>query len=91
MIYEIIILPTADKDIQILKKNEPQAFKKVMKLISELQEHPETGTGHPKPLSGDRAGQWSRRITDKHRLIYEIEEEKITVFVLSAYGHYDDK
>lgn len=28
---------------------------------------------------------------DKHRLVYKIEEEKITVLVLSAYGHYDDK
>jgi toxin YoeB len=91
MIYEIIILPTADKDIQFLKKNEPQAYKKAIKLIGELQEHPEIGTGHPKPLGGDRSGQWSRRITDKHRLIYEIQEEKIIVLVLSAYGHYDDK
>lgn len=49
------------------------------------------GTGKPEPLSGDRSGQWSRRITQKHRLIYEIEENIVTVDVLSAYGHYDDK
>jgi len=90
MIYEIIILPTADKDIRALKKNEQQAYKKVMKFIAELQIHPTIGTGHPKPLSGDRTGQWSRRITDKHRLVYEIEEELI-VRVLAAWGHYNDK
>ena len=53
--------------------------------------HPRTGTGHPEQLKGDRAGQWSRTITRKHRLIYEIFETEVYVDVLSAYGHYDDK
>ncbi|HRN44897.1 MAG TPA: type II toxin-antitoxin system YoeB family toxin [Flavobacterium sp.] len=34
---------------------------------------------------------WSRRINDKHRLIYRIESEKVIVLVLSLWGHYDDK
>lgn len=62
-----------------------------MKLVVELREHPATGTGRPKPLGGDRAGQWSRRITRKHRLIYKINEKEIIVLLLSAWGHYDDK
>ncbi|HPM11039.1 MAG TPA: type II toxin-antitoxin system YoeB family toxin [Paludibacter sp.] len=45
----------------------------------------------PKPLGGDRAGQWSRRITEKHRLVYLIEEEKVNILILSTYGHYNDK
>ena len=91
MIYDVIFSEEANEDIKFLKRNEPLAYKKLLKLLVELQEHPKIGTGHSKPLSGDRNGQWSRRITDKHRLIYEIEEEKISVLVLSAYGHYDDK
>lgn len=91
MIYEIIITDEANADIQRLKRNEPQAYKKLAKLLTELMQHPETGTGHPKPLGNNRAGQWSRRITDKHRLTYQIEDEEIIVLILSAYGHYDDK
>ena len=91
MIYDVIFSEEANEDIKFLKRNEPQAYKKLLKLLVELQEHPKVGTGHPKPLGGDRSGQWSRRITDKHRLIYEIEKEKISVLVLSAYGHYDEK
>jgi len=53
--------------------------------------HPHTGTGHPEQLKGDRTGQWSRTITKKHRLIYEIFETEVHVDVLSAYGHYGDK
>ena len=59
--------------------------------LAELQEHPRTGTGKPELLSGDRAGQWSRRISQKHRLVYEIEETIVKVDILSAYGHYEDK
>lgn len=89
--YILKFAPQALEDLSRLKKSEPAAFKKAGKLLAELQEHPQTGTGKPEPLSGDRSGQWSRRITKKHRLIYEIEENIITVDVLSACGHYGDK
>jgi toxin YoeB len=89
--YRVVFLPEARKDALILYKSEPQAYKKLEKLIQELEDHPETGTGHPKPLGGDKVGQWSRRITDKHRLIYAITEEQVAVLILSARGHYSDK
>ena len=89
--YKISYTEKAEKDLTAFKRNEPQSFKKVIKLIDELTEHPTTGTGKPKQLSGDRAGQWSRRISEKHRLIYMIDNEKVVVLLLSAYGHYDDK
>ncbi len=79
------------EDMAKLKRQEPTAFKKAIKLIDELYEHPKTGTGKPEPLSGDRVGQWSRRITKKHRLVYEIRDMEVIVIVISAYGHYEDK
>lgn len=54
-------------------------------------EHPHTGTGHPEQLSGDLSGKWSRRITKRHRLIYEIHDNEVVVIVISSYGHYSDK
>lgn len=89
--YTLTYAPTAEEDLRKLKRNEPAAFKKVCLLLNELVEHPKTGTGHPHPLTGDRAGEWSRSITKKHRLVYEIREQEVCVLVLSAYGHYDDK
>ena len=82
--YTLIFAPQAIEDLSKLKKSEPAAFKKAGKLLAELQEHPRTGTGKPEPLSGDRAGQWSRRISQKHRLVYEIEETIVKVDVLTA-------
>ena len=89
--YTIIYSPKAKEDFLKLRRDEPAAFKKASKFIEELKVHPKTGTGHPEPLKGDRSGQWSRAITKKHRMIYEILENEVYVDVLSAYGHYDDK
>lgn len=89
--YEIEFSSISLIDIAKLKKSEPVCYKKLVKLLDELREHPQTGTGHPEPLKGTSVQTWSRRISDKHRLVYQIENERVKVFVLSAYGHYDDK
>lgn len=91
MTYKIVNTPRADEDMVKLAQSEPKAFAKAQALIEELKEHPRTGTGHPEQLSGDRAGQWSRRITQKHRLVYEINDNEVIVLVLTSYGHYNDK
>ena len=89
--YRIAYVSKVQKDLAKLKENEPKSFNKALKLINELVDHPRTGTGHPEQLSGDHSSQWSRRITKKHRLVYEIHDSEVVVLVLSSYGHYDDK
>ena len=91
IMYKIKFQKEAEKDLKRLKKNEPKTFQKAVDLLNELVYHPKIGTGHPEPLSGDRIGQWSRRITKKHRLVYEIHETEVIVLVLTAYGHYDER
>jgi toxin YoeB len=91
MAYELRYTPIANMGLANLERNEPKAFGKALRLLEEIQEHPRTGTGHPEQLSGDLTGKWSRRITKKHRLIYEIHDMEVIVIVISAYGHYSDK
>ena len=91
MAYSIRYQKQAIEDAKKLKREEPKAFEKLLKLEAELKEHPRTGTGKPEPLSGNRTGEWSRRITKKHRLVYEIHDTEVVVLVLTAFGHYDDK
>lgn len=91
MSYTIKYQKQAVIDAARLKKDEPNAFKKLLKLEAELREHPRTGTGHPEQLRCDRSNQWSRHITQKHRLIYEIYDTEVVVIILTAWGHYDDK
>lgn len=89
MTYDIIYAPAAEQGLAKLRQNEPKAYSKALKLIAELYEHPTSGTGKPEPLTGNRSGQWSRRITRKHRLVYEIHDMEVIVLVLAAYGHYE--
>ena len=68
MIYHIDYTEKAIEGLIRLRDHEPKAYAKVQRLINELKEHPKTGTGKPEQLKGDRSGQWSRRITDRHRI-----------------------
>ena len=89
--YSIKFSDQANRDLVKLLKSEPKAYAKALSFIDELKEHPKTGTGHPEPLKGQPEGRWSRRISQKHRLVYRIFETEVLVLVLSTYGHYEDK
>ncbi|MEO7213653.1 Txe/YoeB family addiction module toxin [Mucilaginibacter sp.] len=90
--FRVIISDNAAKDLLAIKRSGDKAsIKKVSVIISELYTNPETGTGKPERLKHDLAGYWSRRINKKDRLIYIIEDDIITVTVVSAIGHYHDK
>lgn len=87
--YKINLTEKAVNDIsQYLKHGDKASFSKVQVLLNELAEHPEIGTGKPEELKYSLKGYWSRRINKKDRLIYTINEEVITVVVVSASGHY---
>ncbi|WP_432223125.1 Txe/YoeB family addiction module toxin (plasmid) [Flavobacterium sp. TMP13] len=91
MSYKLILSDQANKEIKELKKSEPISFKKLNKLLLELIENPYVGSGNPELLKHNYAGYYSRRISQKHRLIYSINDEKITVTIVSAKGHYGAK
>ncbi len=92
MSYTLTISKAAEKDfIKLRKSGDKATLVKLNKLLNELREHPYTGTGKPKPLIHDLTGQWSRRITKKHRLVYSVNDKKITVLIISAAQHYSDK
>ncbi len=79
-------------DIEMLKKEDRKLPAKVWELIADILKnvrHPLSGIGKPELLKGDLSGFYSRRVTDKHRLIYKITDMRL--HLLSCYGHYDDK
>lgn len=60
-------------------------------MLEEMRIHPREGTGHPEPLLNGNDVTYSRHITKKDRLIYDIYDDIIKVLVLTAKGHYRDK
>ena len=89
--YNIEFTSDAKADLAKLAKSEPKAFEKALRFIDELKVHPKTGLGHPEALKGKPTGRWSREISKKHRLVYQIFDTEVLVLVLSARNHYDDK
>lgn len=92
MIYQVVFTAKANKDIERLTKSgDKKLMKKLDSLLEELKEHPAFGIGRPEQLKHYQEPTWSRRISGEHRLVYEIQDDVVTVLVLSAYGHYGDK
>jgi len=61
-------------------------LKKINALIKNIKRDSFDGLGKPEPLKHELHGYWSRRITDEHRLVYEIFEE--TIVVVACRYHY---
>lgn len=61
-------------------------FSKINGFIKEIVRTPFSGTGQPEPLKHGLAGYWSRRITQEHRLVYEVTDKAIVI--ISCKYHY---
>lgn len=59
---------------------------RINRLIDESARDPAAGIGKPEPLSQNLAGFWSRRITDEHRLVYQLQGDDL--IVIQARYHY---
>lgn len=90
--FRIEIEPSASLDIAKHKKSGNQStIKKIAKILIELSETPFEGIGNPEALKFNLSGFWYREINKKDRIIYKVELDIVTVFVISAMGHYSDK
>lgn len=92
MSYRLELSDNALADIELHKKSGDQSIiKKIQRSLNELRLHPTIGIGQPEKLKYDLAGFYSRRINRKHRLVYTIKQEMVTVYIVSAWSHYGDK
>jgi toxin YoeB len=71
------------------KSGDKSSIKKIEKILIELTETPYSGSGNPEALKHELTGFWSRRINQKDRMVYKVEENIVTVIIISAQGHYD--
>jgi len=91
MTYKIVFSLGAEKKLAAIKKCNPQMWRKLQKILGELMEHPRNGTGHPEPLKGGSSVTYSRRLSAKDRIVYDIYDDTIVVLVVTIGGHYGDK
>ncbi len=67
---------------------DPKKLQKISELIKDIHRHPFTGLGKPEPLKHKFKGLWSRRIDEKHRLVYTVSDDVITI--ISCKHHYEE-
>jgi toxin YoeB len=82
----ILFSSIAMKQLDEWKMYNPNVAIKIVKLITEISETPFTGSGKPEALKYNLKGKWSRRITQEHRLVYEVTET--TIKIISCKFHY---
>lgn len=71
-----------------LREKDKKLHKALCKLLKEmLRCDPATGLGKPEPLKHNLLGLWSRRISQKDRLVYKFNDDYIYIFAIG--GHYD--
>jgi toxin YoeB len=58
----------------------------VPQIVEAVLRDPFQGIGKPEPLKHSLAGAWSRRLTQEHRVVYLVSQERI-VFLQARYHH----
>jgi len=75
----ISFLPRAFDNFVMWTSENQKIHARIVQLIGDIQRNPFSGIGKPEPLKHKLKGLWSRRITDEHRLIYQITDEQIVI------------
>ena len=84
-----VFADTGWEDYLYWQTEDKKTIKKINQLINDIARNGNEGLGKPEPLSGNLSGFWSRRINDKDRLIYRIDDNNI--YTLACRYHYGDK
>ena len=78
-------------EYETLRTKDKNLHKNLRKILKQLlrDDDPSEGYGKPEKLKHSLAGLWSRRISQKDRLVYTFDDESIHIFAIG--GHYGDK
>jgi toxin YoeB len=76
---KVSFTPEGLEEYQYWGATDRKLWLRINRLLQEITRHPFEGTGKPEPLRYEFAGYWSRRIDEKHRLIYKATEDEIMV------------
>ena len=93
MPYKLLLLREAHKDLEDLRKGNKQDYVKCFDLILAVLLDPRNGIGKPEQLkySAEDIELFSRRINEKDRLVYLIDESNEEIRIIACKGHYGDK
>ena len=85
---QLLFTPSAWDDYIHWQNQDKKTLRRINTLIQSILRTPFEGEGKPEPLRGDLSGKWSRRIDGQNRIVYVVDEEKVTI--LQCRTHYDE-
>ena len=75
------------EDYLYWQAQDKKILKRVNALIKDIRRSTFEGIGKPEPLKNNLSGWWSRRIDEKHRIVYYMQDG--IIYIVSCRGHYD--
>ena len=74
---------------ETLRQKDKKQHERLCQILKELlRNDPRYGLGKPEPLKHNLTGLWSRRLSEKDRLVYRFDD--LSIFIFAIGGHYDD-
>lgn len=80
--------PQAWEDYLFWQATDKRTLRRINELLRDALRQPFAGLGKPEPLRFELAGCWSRRINQEDRLVYRLDAQGTTLFVLQCRYHY---
>jgi toxin YoeB len=74
------------EDLRFWVETDRRIALRALDLVEAILRDPFTGIGKPEPLKHLASGVWSRRLTQEHRIVYLVTNERIDF--LQARYHY---
>ena len=76
---KLIFSEHAWEDYLYWQRTDKKTLKKINGLIKVIKKNKYQGIGKPEPLKHSLSGYWSRRITNEHRVVYKIQNDKVLI------------
>ncbi|HNS39646.1 MAG TPA: Txe/YoeB family addiction module toxin [Promineifilum sp.] len=83
---EAVFHPHFIEDLRYWVKTDRKLALRALALVEETLRDPFQGVGKPEPLKYLTPDTWSRRLTQEHRIVYLVREDRV-VFLQARY-HY---
>ncbi|MDA8429552.1 MAG: Txe/YoeB family addiction module toxin [Geobacteraceae bacterium] len=83
---DTVFQPEFREDLRHWVETDRKVALRAFDLIEAIMGDPFTGIGKPEPLKYLSSGTWSRRLTQEHRIVYLVRDDRIDF--LQARYHY---
>jgi len=83
---EAVFQPEFREDLRYWVKTNRKTALRVLKIVEDVLRDPFQGIGKPEPLKYLDPGVWSRRLTQEHRIVYQVSQDRVDF--LQARYHY---